>query len=100
MSHYRTRNQGVCALLRYLYGANAHMATFVEQPRGATFLIDDVEGQCADISRTYHGDDGGPGFAIQNPKAFLDEFIATRKTLSAAIKDGKQWRNEQCQQPE
>lgn len=98
MNVYRTRNQGVCALMRYVYGPGVHIATFIEQPKGTTFLIEDVEGRCAEIARTYHRDDGGPGFAIEDPKVLLDEFIKTRQTLSAAIQDGKQWRNESCQQ--
>lgn len=53
MSMYRTRNQGVCALLRYIYGPNVHMATFIEQPSGATFLLRDAEGRCAQIAKTY-----------------------------------------------
>jgi len=93
MSYYRTRNQGACALLRYLYGPSVHIATFLEQPRGATFLLEDVEGKCAEIARAYHRDDGSKGFAIEDPKAFLDQFIATRQTLTAAIQDGRQWRN-------
>ena len=100
MNLYRTRNQGVCALMRYLYGPSVHIATFIEQPKGATFLLHDVEGRCAEIAKAYHRDDGGPGFPIQDPKVFLDEFIATRQTLSAAIRDGRQWRNDQCPQPE
>ena len=93
MSLYRTRNQGVCALLRYLYGKSAHIATFLEQPKGATFLIEDMEGRCAEIAKVYHRDDGGRGFAIEDPKTFLDEFIHVRQTLTAAIQDGKEWRN-------
>jgi hypothetical protein len=99
MSVYRTRNQGVCAIIRYTYGPQVHVATFIEQPRGATFLLEDVEGQCAQIAKAYYRDDGGPGFPIEDPKVFLDEFIKTRQTLSEAIQDGKQWRNPQCPQP-
>lgn len=99
MSVFRTRNQGVCALLRYIYGPSIHIATFIEQPKGATFLLEDVEGRCAEIAKTYHRDDGGAGFSIQDAKTFLDEFIATRQTLTAAIQDGKQWRNQECPQP-
>ncbi|SFS10791.1 hypothetical protein SAMN05421771_1848 [Granulicella pectinivorans] len=96
MSLYRTRNQGVCAIMRYVYGPAVHIATFIEQPKGATFLIDDVEGRCAEIARAYHRDDNGPGFPIEDPKTLLDEFIATRHTLTAAIQDGKHWRTDLC----
>ena len=99
MKPYRTRNQGVCAILRYTFGPQVHVATFIEQPKGATFLLNDAEERCAEIAKAYHRDDGGPGFPIEDPKTFLDEFIATRQTLSAAIQDGKQWRNPQCPQP-
>lgn len=95
MSVYRTNNQGLAALLRYIYGPNIHIATFIEQPKGVTFLLEDVEGRCAEIAKVYHRDDGGNGFAISDAKTFLDEFLETRKTLTSAIQDVRQWRNEE-----
>ena len=99
VSVYRTRNQGVCAITRYVYGPAVHIATFIEQPRGATFLIDDVEGRCVEITWAYHRDDVGPGCPIEAPKALLDKFIRTRQTLTAVIQQGGEWRNETCLQP-
>jgi hypothetical protein len=76
-----------------VYGPGVHIATFLEEPRGVTFLLEDVEGRCAEIVRAYHRDDGGDGFAISDAKALIDEFIETRKTLTKAIDSGKEWRN-------
>lgn len=94
MSLFRTRNQGVAAIMRYLFGSSAHVRTFLEQPKGATFELDDPTGDGQAIVRQYHRDDGGSGFAVADAKAFLDEFIDVRKTLSAAIANGGEWRNQ------
>jgi hypothetical protein len=95
MSIYRTRNQGLAATLHYLLGPSAHRRTFTEQPRGVTFEFDDLSGEGPKISRTYHKDDGGTGFAVTDAKTLLDSFIEIRKTLSRAIENGGEWRNEQ-----
>lgn len=93
MNFYKTRNQGVAALWRYLHGPSAHLRTYLEQPKGATFELDDTTGDAQRIVRQYHRDDGGSGFAVADAKAFLDEFIDVRKTLSTSIANGGEWRN-------
>ncbi len=59
MSQYKTRNQGIAALFRYLHGPAAHLRTFLEQPKGATFELDDPTGDAQTIVRQYHRDDYG-----------------------------------------
>lgn len=91
---FKTRNQGLAALLRFLHGPSVHLRTCLEQPKGASFELEDRTGDAREIMRQYHRDDGGAGFAVSDAKALLDEFIAVRRTLSAAIDDGGEWRNE------
>lgn len=90
---FKTRNQGVAALMRYLHGSAAHVRTYLE-PKGATFELDDVNGDAAAIARQYHRDDDGSGFAVADAKTLLDEFLEVRKTLSAAIQNGGEWKNQ------
>lgn len=93
MSICRTRNQGVAALLRYLHGPATHLRTYLE-PKGATFELDDPTGESQAIIRQYHRDDGGTGFATADAKALIEEFVEVRKTLTAAIAAGGEWKNQ------
>lgn len=97
MKVFRTRNQGAAACLLYILGADAHRKTFIEQPRGATFLFEDRDGTCAEITQRYFNDHGEGGYAVSDAKALLDCFIQIRRTLTAAIENGGIWENEQCQ---
>lgn len=90
----KTRNQGVCALARYLYGPSAHRRTYVES-KGVTYEIADPSEEFQAIIRQYHRDDGGSGFATADAKSLVEEFVAVRKTLTAAIENGGEWRGEQ-----
>ena len=88
----KTRNQGAAALWRYLHGQTAHLRTYLE--RAATFELDDPNGEFHSTTRLYHRDDGGSGFAVADAKELLDQFIAVRQTLTAAIANGE-WRNQE-----
>lgn len=93
MSAYRTRNQGLAALWRYLNGRGTHLRTYLEESRGATFELADPNNKGREISQMYHADDGGNGFAITDAKSLIDEFVEVRRTLTAAIDNAGEWRN-------
>ncbi len=58
---YRTRSQGLTALLRYLHGRDSHRRTFKEESGGVTFELADPNGEARGVSQMYHGDGGGGG---------------------------------------
>jgi hypothetical protein len=91
MRLFRTRHQGVAAVLRYSLGPDAHLKTYREQ-RGVTFLFDDTAGACSEITRQFFDDhDEGP-FGVSDARALIESFVEVRRTMTAAIQSSNgQW---------
>lgn len=93
MSIYKTRNQGLAALLRYINGRDSHLRTYIEPSGSISFELSDPNGEARGIAKTYHGENGGGGFGVTDAKGLVEEFCEVRKTLTAAVHSGE-WRNE------
>lgn len=92
---YRTRSQGLTALLRYLHGRDTHLRTYRGETGSVTFELRDPNNEAPGISQMYHGDAGGGGFGITDAKALIEEFCEVRRTMTATIGADAEWRNQQ-----
>jgi hypothetical protein len=90
MNTFRTRHQGLSALMRYSLGDHAHLRTYLESDRRVSFEFDDSAGRCADIARTFFESEGA---AVSNAKALLDAHRKVRGSVSDAIESDGEWRN-------
>jgi hypothetical protein len=84
----------LAAVLRYCFGTTAHIRTFTEKRGGTTFEFSDANGEAPAIAVQYFSDHGEGGFAVADARVLVDSFIEIRRTLTAAINDGGEWRNE------
>lgn len=91
MSAFRTRHQGCASLLRYALGDAAHVRTYTEPDRRVSFEFDDLDGRCTEMAQLFFS---AAGAAISSARELLDCHRAVRRTVTDAIGNGGEWRNQ------
>jgi hypothetical protein len=91
---FATRHQGCAAFIRYAVGDEGHRSTRINSQNRAVFEFDDSTGRATDLSQTFFG---AEPVAIGDVRALLDVSKALRATVSEAVANGGEWRNQRGQ---
>lgn len=93
MSIFKTCHQGLASFLRYAKGDAAHLRTVRDESGRMAFEFTD-DGTCEELSYLFFSDDCGEGAAVGNARALLECQREIRKTISDAINNSGEWRND------